>query len=153
MEPVTTALAGIALVKKSVDFIKSNISTCQDIGQMIGHVENAMIGEQQCVKAREGKDQFATENIAEEVINAKLAREHLQEMKNLVNLRFGHGTWDEILNLRKKRIDERKQKKKEALVEKNRKKQEIMDILTYFLIGLGVCLIAGLIIYVFLVIL
>ena len=153
MEPVTTALAGIAQVKKSVDFIKSNISTCQDIGQMIGHVENAMIGEQQCIKEREGKDQFATENIAEEVINAKLAREHLQEMKNLVNLRFGHGTWDEILNLRKKRIDERKHKKKEALAEKNRKKQEIMDILTYFLIGLGVCLIAGLIIYVFLVIL
>ena len=153
MEPVTTALAGIALVKKSVDFIKSNISTCQDIGQMIGHVENAMIGEQQCIKEREGKDQFATENIAEEVINAKLAREHLQEMKNLVNLRFGHGTWDKILNLRKKRIDERKHKKKEALAEKNRKKQEIMDILTYFLIGLGVCLIAGLIIYVFLVIL
>jgi len=151
--PVAEILAGIALVKSSVDFIKSNISTCQDIGQMIGHVENAMIGEQQCIKEREGKDQFATENIAEEVINAKLAREHLQEMKNLVNLRFGHGTWDEILNLRKKRIDERKQKKKEALAEKNRKKQEIMDILTYFLIGLGVCLIAGLIIYVFLVIL
>ena len=153
MEPVTTALAGIALVKKSVDFIKSNISTCQDIGQMIGHVENAMIGEQQCIKEREGKDQFATENIAEEVINAKLAREHLQEMKNLVNLRFGHGTWDEILNLRKKRIDARKQKKKEALAEKNRKKQEIMDILTYFTIGIGVCLIIGLLGYVFLVIL
>ena len=46
MEPVTTALAGIALVKKSVDFIKENIQTCQDIGQIIGHVENAMIGEQ-----------------------------------------------------------------------------------------------------------
>ena len=35
MEPVTTALAGIALVKKSVDFIKENIQTCQDIGNHI----------------------------------------------------------------------------------------------------------------------
>ena len=52
MEPVTTALAGIALVKKSVDFIKENIQTCQDIGQIIGHVENAMIGEQQIIKEK-----------------------------------------------------------------------------------------------------
>ena len=120
---------------------------------MIGHVENAMIGEQQCVKAREGKDQFATENIAEEIINAKLAREHLNEMKNLVNLRFGHGTWDEILTLRKKRLDEAKEKRRIAIAEKNKKKQEIMDVLTYFTIGIGVCLILGLIVYVFLVIL
>ena len=49
MEPVTTALAGIALVKKSVDFIKENIQTCQDIGQLIGHVENAMVGEHQII--------------------------------------------------------------------------------------------------------
>ena len=65
MEPVTTALAGIALVKKSVDFIKENIQTCQDIGQLIGHVENAMIGEQQIIKDRDkkGADPFATENV------------------------------------------------------------------------------------------
>ena len=52
VEPVTAALAGIALVKKSVDFIKENIQTCQDIGQIIGHVENAMAGEQQVIKER-----------------------------------------------------------------------------------------------------
>ena len=46
------ALAGI-VVKKSVDFIKENIQTCQDIGQLIGHVENAMVGEQQIIKARD----------------------------------------------------------------------------------------------------
>ena len=31
VEPVTTALAGIALVTKSVEFIKSNIKTAQDM--------------------------------------------------------------------------------------------------------------------------
>ena len=94
VEPVTTALAGIALVTKSVEFIKSNIQTAQDIGQFVGAIENAFEGEKQCIKAREGKDQFATENIAKEIIDAKLAREHLNEMKNLINLRFGHGTWE-----------------------------------------------------------
>ena len=39
VEPVTAALAGIALVQKSVSFIKDNIQTCQDIGQILGHVK------------------------------------------------------------------------------------------------------------------
>lgn len=155
MEPVTTALAGIALVKKSVDFIKENIQTCQDIGQIIGHVENAMIGEQQVIKEREksGADPFATENVAQEIIDAKLAREHLNELKNLINLRFGPNTWQEILNERKRRIDERKEAKKRAIAEKNRKMKEIQDILTYFTIGLGIVFIIGLLVYTFFIIL
>ena len=155
MEPVTTALAGIALVKKSVDFIKENIQTCQDIGQLIGHVENAMVGEQQIIKERDkkGADPFATENVAQEIIDAKIAREHLNELKNLINLRFGPNTWQEILTERKRRIDEAKERKRKIMAERNRKKQEIMDILTYFTIGLGVCLIVGLLIYMFVIIL
>lgn len=155
MEPVTTALAGIALVKKSVDFIKENIQTCQDIGQIIGHVENAMIGEQQVIRERDksGADPFATENVAQEIIDAKLAREHLNELKNLINLRFGPNTWQEILTERKRRIDERKEAKKRAIAEKNRKIKEIQDILTYLMIGLGVCFIIGVLIYTFFVIL
>ena len=39
VEPVTAVLTGIALVKKSVDFIKTNIGTLQDIGDIIGHVD------------------------------------------------------------------------------------------------------------------
>ena len=155
MEPVTTALAGIALVKKSVDFIKENIQTCQDIGQIIGHVENAMIGEQQVIRERDksGADPFATENVAQEIIDAKLAREHLNELKNLINLRFGPNTWQEILSERKRRIDERKEAKKRAIAEKNRKIKEIQDILTYLMIGLGICFIIGVLIYTFFVIL
>ena len=34
MEPVSTALAGIALVQQSVEFIKRNINTVQDIRQI-----------------------------------------------------------------------------------------------------------------------
>ena len=83
------SVTGIALVTKSVEFIKSNIQTAQDIGQFVGAIENAFEGEKQCLKARDkkGADPFATENVAQEIIDVCL-REHLNEMKNLINLRF-----------------------------------------------------------------
>ena len=139
MEPVTTALAGIALVKKSVDFIKDNIQTCQDIGQIMGHVENAMIGEQQIIKDRDkkGADPFATENVAQEIIDAKLAREQLNEIRNLVNLRFGPNTWQEILAERKRRIDAKKEAIREAKRKKAQQMRDIQDMITYACYGLA----------------
>ena len=155
MEPVTTALAGIALVKKSVDFIKENIQTCQDIGQIIGHVENAMIGEQQVIKARDksGADVFATENVAQEIIDAKLAREQLNEIRNLVNLRFGPNTWQEILAERKRRIDARKEAIKEAKRKKAQQMKDIQDMLMYAVYGISGSALLGTIIYVVYVVL
>jgi len=153
VEPVTTALAGIALVTKSVEFIKSNIQTAQDIGKFVGAIENAFEGERQCQKARQksGADPFATENVAQEIIDAKLAREHLNEMRNLINLRFGPNTWQEILTERKRRIDE----KKAAILEERKRKQkqaeEIGEIIKYG--GMGIVGIAfiGLVIYIMMI--
>ena len=140
VEPVTTVLTGIALVTKSVEFIKSNIQTAQDIGQFVGAIENAFEGEKQCLKARDksGADPFATENVAQEIIDAKIAREHLNELRNLINLRFGPNTWQEILAERKRRIDEAKERKRKAIAERNRKRKEIQDLFTYATIGIGV---------------
>ncbi len=75
-----------------------------------------MTGEQQVIKARDksGADPFAVGTVAQEIIDAKLAREHLNDVRNLVNLRFGPGTWEYILQERKKRIDAQKQAIKEA---------------------------------------
>ncbi len=142
VEPVTAVLTGIALVKKSVDFIKSNISTAQDIGDIIGHVDNALNGQQEVIKKREkkGADPFAVSNVAKEVIDAKLAQEHLYEMKQLINLRFGHGTWEYILEERKKRIDKKKQAIKEAKAKKIKKQKEMYDMIRMVMIGLAVIL-------------
>ena len=142
VEPVTAVLTGIALVKKSVDFIKSNISTAQDIGDIIGHVDNALNGQQEVIKKREkkGADPFAIDNVAKEVIDAKLAQEHLYEMKQLINLRFGHGTWEYILEERKKRIDKKKQAIKEAKAKKIKKQKEMYDMIRMVMIGLAVIL-------------
>tara|TARA_R110002074_G_scaffold233907_1_gene405693 strand:+ start:38 stop:661 length:624 start_codon:yes stop_codon:yes gene_type:complete len=142
VEPVTAVLTGIALVKKSVDFIKSNISTAQDIGDIIGHVDKALNGQQQVIKDRDSKnlDHFATENVAMEIINAKLAAEQLQECKNLVNLRFGPTCWEQILMERKRRIDKRKQAIKEAKAAKMKKQKEMYDMVRMVMIGLAVIL-------------
>ena len=141
-EPVTAILTGIALVKKSVDFIKSNISTAQDIGDIISHVDNALNGQQQAIKEREksGADPFATENIAKEVIDVKLAQEQLNEMKQMIDLRFGHGTWSYILELRKKRLDAKKQAIKEEKARRLKKRQEIEEYVKYGFIAIAVIL-------------
>ena len=39
---------------------------------------------------------------ARETIDAKLAAEHRQEIATLIDLRFGHGTWQSIINERAK---------------------------------------------------
>ena len=142
VEPVTAVLTGIALVKKSVDFVKSNISTAQDIGDIIGHVDKALNGQQQVIKERDSKnvDHFATENIAKEVIDAKLAQEHLNEMRQLIDYRFGHGTWAYILQERKKRIDAKKLAIKEEKARRLKKRQEIEEYVKYGFITIAVIL-------------
>ena len=141
VEPATI-LTGIALVKKSVDFIKSNISTAQDIGDIIGHVDNALNGQQQAIKEREkkGADPFAVENVAQEVIDVKLAQERLYEMKQLIDARFGYGTWSFILEERKKRIDAKKEAIKKEKAKKLKKRQEIEEYVKYGFITVAVIL-------------
>ena len=73
---VAEILTGIALVKQSVDFIKSNIDTVKDIGEIGDTIENLFVGEEQCQKARAKKsgmgagDQFGIKSVAQEVIAA-----------------------------------------------------------------------------------
>jgi len=144
VEPVTI-LTGLALVKKSVDFVKQQIQTCNDIGDIIGHIDKAMTGEQELIKARDksGADPFAIGTVAQEIIDVKIARENLNELKNLVNLRFGHGTWEFILQERKKRIDAQKQAIKEAKAKRLKKRQEIEEYVKYGIITVAVILFIG----------
>ena len=134
MEPISTALAGIALVKQSVDFIKTHINTVQDIGQIAGQIDNLFTGEKQIQQARNKKagasglgDQFGVDTVAKEMIDAKLAAEKLQEVATMVDMRFGHGTWKGIVAERAKRIQEQKEAAAKARREQLKKDQEFMD--------------------------
>ena len=98
MDPISTGLAGIALVQKSVDFIKSNISTANDIRDIAGAIDGLFQGEKQVQKERFGNKSLLgqSKDAAHAVIDAKLAQEQLEEMSILIDNRFGYGTRGEL---------------------------------------------------------
>lgn len=127
---IAEVLTGIALVQKSVEFIKSNISTVQDISQIAGQIDDLFRGEKEAQQARNKKaggglgDQFGVDTVAKEIIDAKIAAEKLQEVATLVDMRFGHGTWKGIVAERAKRIQEAKEA---AAAERRKKLQEAKE--------------------------
>ena len=131
MEPISTTLAGIALVQKSVEFIKSNINTANDIKDIASAIDGMFAGEKQIQQKRFGSKSIIgqTKDVANSVIDSKLAQEQMYEMKQLINFRFGHGTWEQIVAERAKRIRE----EKEAIAEQKRiarrKQKEFEQIL------------------------
>ena len=137
MEPVSTALAGIALVQQSVEFIKKNINTAQDISQIFDMVDNALNGQQQINKERWGNKTLigSHKSAAHAVIDAKLANAQIEEMKNLIDMRFGFGTWQEILKLRADRIREEAEEDKRLQKEKRKRKADLIE--TMQIIGIA----------------
>jgi len=143
VEPVTAVLSGIALFKQATSFIKDNINTVNDISGVAKQIDQMFTGQQQINKQR-SKDANSTanelglSNVTESIIDAKLAQEQMSEVKNMINLRFGPNTWDEILNERKRRIDEIKEQKKIARKKKMQKQKEMMDVAKQASIGIGI---------------
>ena len=146
---IAETLAGIALVKSAVDGIKSTINTANDIGDIAKYVDNLLEGEKQVQQQRAKKsgasisDQFGIESVAQEVIDARIAQEKIQEMRTLVDMRFGPGTWQSIVDLRNKRIKEAKEAAAKARREAMLRQQEMIDSIKLaagvgFMIALGV---------------
>ena len=130
---IAETLAGIALVKSAVDGIKSTINTANDIGEIAKYVDNLLEGEKQVQQQRAKKsglglgDQLGIESVAQEVIDARIAQEKVNEMRTLVDMRFGPGTWQSIVDLRNKRIKELKEAKAKARREAIRRQKEMME--------------------------
>ena len=143
---IAETLAGIALVKSAVDGIKSTINTANDIGDIAKYVDNLLEGEKQVQQQRAKKsgsgiaDQFGIQSVAQEVIDARLAQEKIQEMRTMVDLRFGPGTWQSIVDIRAKRIQEAKEAALQAKREAIRRHNEMMENIK---IAAGIGLIAA----------
>jgi glycerol uptake facilitator-like aquaporin len=126
-------LAGISLVKASVDFIKSNISTAQDIGQIAGQIDAMFTGQKQVQEANNKKtgmglaDQFGVQSVAKEMIDARLAAEQVAEVARMVDFRFGHGTWAGILAERQKRIQQAKEARARQRKIERERQQEMFE--------------------------
>ena len=137
---VAEILTGIALVKKSVDFIKENISTVQDIQGIAKQIDGFFLGEEQMNKGQ-GKgmsimEQFGSvESSATDYIDRKLLEEKRQELKQLINLRFGPQSWDQIIAERADRIAKAKEAQRQARIEAKRKQDEILEVIKW--VGYG----------------
>ena len=143
---IAETLAGIALVKSAVDGIKSAIGTANDIGEIAQHIDNLFEGESQVQKSRNkkaGVDQFNVKSVAQETIDARLAQEKMYEMSQMIDLRFGHGTWAGIVSERARRIQEAKEAAKKARIEKARQQHELFETIKTVAIIVGVALIAA----------
>ena len=155
---VAEVLTGIALVQQSVKFIKENISTAQDIGQIATQIDDLFRGEKETQQARAKKsgsglgDQFGVDTVAKEIIDAKLAAEQLREVATMVDMRFGHGTWAGILAERAKRIQEAKDAAAAARREKIQKSIEFEENMKQiFIVGAVIGSAFGLFILLFVV--
>mgnify|MGYP001457568935 FL=1 len=149
---VAEILTGIALVQKSVDFIKSNISTANDIKDIAKQIDGFFLGEEQMNKGQ-GKglglaQQFGIESTASDFIDRKLLEEKRNELKQLINLRFGPTAWDQILAERSAKINQAKEAQKLQRIEARQKQKEIIDSLQTM--GIVFCVIAVLAISIFL---
>jgi len=149
MEPISTALAGIALFKSAVDGIKGAISTANDVGEIAGFIDKLFEGEKQVQQRRNQQsgvgvgDQFGVTNVAREVIDAKLAQEQMREIASMIDMRFGHGTWRSIVDERAKRIREAKEAEAEARRSKRKQEKEAAENLKQGLIVIGAVLAAA----------
>ena len=133
MEFVTATLTGIALVKKSVDFIKENINTVNDIKGIAQQIDGFFEGEAQMNK-KQGKglglkEQFGIESSATDFIDRKLLEEKRQELKTIINMRFGPTAWDEIIKERADRINQAKEQQRLAKIEARQQQEDLIDAL------------------------
>ena len=144
---VAEILTGIALVQKSVEFIKSNINTVSDIKGIAKQIDGFFDGEAQMNK-KSGtmgiKEQFGIESTASDFIDRKLLEEKRTELKNIINLRFGPTAWDQILAERASRINEAKEAVRLRKVEKRQQQKEIIDTLQTM--GIIFCVVAVIVI-------
>mgnify|MGYP001277899881 FL=1 len=152
---IAETLAGIALVKSAVDGIKSTINTANDIGEIAKYVDNLLEGEKQVQQQRSRKsglglgDQLGIESVAQEVIDARIAQEKIQEMRTLIDLRFGPGTWQSIVDLRNERIKKLKEAQAKARREAIRRQQEMMENIK-IATGIGAIIAVGVGLFIFL---
>lgn len=143
---VAEVLTGIALVKQATDFIKSNIDTAKDIGDIAGQIDDLFRGETEAQKARNkkaGVDNFSVNSVAQEIIDARLAAEKLREVSVLVDMRFGPGTWAGIVAERAKRIQQAKEAERQRKLEQARKEHQLWEAVKTAMIAVGAVIFLG----------
>ena len=127
---VGEAIAAAAAFKAAVDGIKSAISTANDVRDIASQIDQLLDSKSRIDKAKNKKvapGQFSISSIASETIDAKLAEEEMYQIKILIDNRFGHGTFQGILETRQKRIKEYKEAQIKLAKQKAAQRAEMMN--------------------------
>jgi len=114
MEPVT-AIAAVTAASNAIAFIKARINDVQsvaDISQQIGTLFDCQkkLNEERNKQAGVGDIKF--QSSIDAVLEAKKLQEQMQEIKTMINLRFGPDTWNEIVNHHNQKLREQKEAQK-----------------------------------------
>lgn len=122
-------LTGIALVNSAAKSIKELCGNAKSVASLGKHIDDLFEGEKQCQrnKASAYNDTFSVRNVAEETINAKLAQEQMDELRQMIDFRFGHGTWTGIVQERARRLQEAKAEQARIKREEREAKAEMQE--------------------------
>ena len=97
MEPtITTALAAVAAASKAIDFIKARINDAQSVADISTQISTLFdcqkkLNEERNKQAAVGDITFKSSIDA--TVQSKILAESMQEIKTMINLRFGPNTW------------------------------------------------------------
>ena len=131
-------LAGAALIKSSVSAIKSAIGTAEDVSQIASKIDQLFLGQEQIKKAKENPNNLAS--VAKEMIDDELAREAEQQVKLLVNMRFGSGTWEKIVKERSRRIQDAEKRAREQAA---RRKEQVQLLIVITILAVAAAALIG----------
>ena len=141
MEPITTAVAAVAAASNAIAFIKARINDVQsvaDISQQIGTLFDCQkkLNDERNKQASVGDISFKSSIDA--VLEAKKLQEQMNEIRTMINMRFGPDTWQEIVDLHNKKLREQKEAQAQAKREAARKAKELEETIKTTLLIAGI---------------
>jgi len=141
MEPITTALGAVAAASQAIAFIKARINDVQSVADISSQISTLFdcqkkLNDERNKQASVGDISFKTSIDA--VLEAKKLQEQMNEIRTMINLRFGPDTWQEIVDLHNKKLREQKEAQAQARREAIRKAKEFEETLKTVLIITGV---------------
>ena len=141
MEPIATAVAAVAAASNAIAFIKARINDVQsvaDISQQVSTLFDCQkkLNDERNKQASVGDITFKSSIDA--VLESKKLQEQMNEIRTMINLRFGPDTWQEIVDLHNKKLREQKEAQAKARREAIRKAKEFEETLKTVLVIIGV---------------
>ena len=136
MEPISTALTGLALARSDIAFIKENMNSVQDAAQIGQQLASVFQGFDEFNKERYGQ-KTGFKDVASEMIEYKNLQNDLYNLKIQINMTYGHGFYESIVAERKKRIEEREEKNKQERIRRRKEIEEVQNIMLKVFIGVG----------------